>query len=1406
MPADNWFTISESQFVHEREALEFVRERFPAHDPYRAWSNFEFTDDHGNIREIDLLTFTPQGVLLVEIKSWRGVISGDSNYWNLLYDGKRICKDNPRILANTKAKSLKNLLDRQDGFRLAKLNCPFIEAVVFLSDPKVRVELTQPMGVLTRDEDNKPGIMAAITRRGAGNLEPRNKPPLDRTVMKAFRKAMDDLGIRPSNRSRKVNNYLLEQSIADEPGYQDWSASHVSVTGDRRRVRIYLVRDTLGKENRDQLDRAAKREYQILVSLSHPGILRAYDLSAHEMGPAVLFEAPADAQRLDHFILERQKSLSEGELLALLRRIAEAVEFAHRKGVVHRALSPRNILVTDVSTDSPGIRLFNWQTGFRGGPGGTITATSHVDQFVDDLTSAYLAPEVYTDETPSSSLDVFSLGAIGYFLFTGQHPAENHSDLLQKLQRDQSLSVSSVIDGASPALDNLVRTSTRGDLDIRLEGVDAFLRGLDRIEEELTAPENEYKGDPAKAQLNDILPGGYTIIRRLGQGSTAVAYLVSQSGRMLIMKVASQSEHGDRLEQEYHSLRKVHPHAHVIQPVDCKTILGRVVLLLEPVFADTQCQVIDTLAQRLSREGRLQAELLERFGCDLLGIVEHLENKGIFHRDIKPENIAVGQGASRRLRLTLFDFSLAAVPLRNTKAGTMKYLDPMLALSDRNMFDTAAERYSTAVTLYQMAVGMGSFPEWGDGRTEPTMLPPTTVATIHPELFDASLREPLTRFFRKAFERERANRYDNAEEMSRAWRECFNEGAKSTDADGESVDTDRARDQDDQPKLPAELEFARLDTPIHELGLSHRAANALDRVNLLTVGRLLGFSGYQLFRLPGVGSKTRREINAAVKRLRERLGNPEPEPVSPNPDQGVDPARCPLPAALDAVVKACAAQQRKAARTLLGLDGIGQELPSLAQVARHLSLTPGRISQLLVSFRPKWEKVPEIIALGNQIAEALDGERAGGAMTLPELSEHLVSLRGSTGEKQRDLETVRALIRAAAEVESLREDPRYLVRRQVGGIVVARNDSLARLAFALGERADQLAGQELLPSQQRAIEQLRTVVPNHPALVALHENRLLRLAAAASCTAALSSRNEIYPRGMPAARALRLCQGALAGLRTLGIDEIRERVRNRYPESQSLPDRPHLDDLIREAGVGLVWDETASGGRGGYVPPAGSVSVSSGSSSLDRRRTIDFGSGDLIDSAEAITARQFEERLERSIRNPCFLTLLVNPRHFIAAKEELTRRYAATTVDLEDLFITALEETAKVRNANFDVVVKADAARRDDPNWGRLMKMVSASMPRFEQLLNSACGPAGNDQADRVILMHYPGLLARYGHMNQLDRIIGLAGRRDGLPAVWLLLSGEQAIIEGEAVPLINSSSKARIPIEWLENRHRGIA
>src|SRR5262249_55594601 len=142
-----------------------------------------------------------------------------------------------------------------------------------------------------------------------------------------------------------------------------------------------------------------------------------------------------------------------------------------------------------------------------------------------------------------------------------------------------------------------------------------------------------------------------------------------------------------------------------------------------------------------------------------------------------------------------------------------------------------------------------------------------------------------------------------------------------------------------------------------------------------------------------------------------------------------------------------------------------------------------------------------------------------------------------------------------------------------------------------------LAEADPLLAPARIVEELQAVPPPEGD-VQLTPDRLLRLAVAASQKAALSSRMELYPRGMAAARALKLGVGSLLGPRELTVQHIQQRVASRYPQAEPLPGRPALDALLQEAGIAWVWDDAGASGQGVYRPRYRTPDVRSRTSTL----------------------------------------------------------------------------------------------------------------------------------------------------------------------------------------------------------------
>jgi hypothetical protein len=384
-------------------------------------------------------------------------------------------------------------------------------------------------------------------------------------------------------------------------------------------------------------------------------------------------------------------------------------------------------------------------------------------------------------------------------------------------------------------------------------------------------------------------------------------------------------------------------------------------------------------------------------------------------------------------------------------------------------------------------------------------------------------------------------------------------------------------------------------------------------------------------------------------------------------------------------------------------------------------------------------------------------------------------------------------VRAAVEAERSAGDLKFQIKREKGRILIALSQDIAKYAFVLGDVADKLAGEDPLATPQRAVQRLREVTPPIGA-PAISDSRLVRLAAAASSRAALSSRQELYPRMLDATRALKLSQGALYGASPLTVQGIQERVQSRYPEAQPLPDGSALERMLVEAGIDLRWDPAAKGG-GGFVAKRQEHYTIRESSQLRLRKPTDLVGLDGAEiTPEIADARQFEERLRHGIKEGSFYTLLVAPKYYKRACHELSRRFPVELFDFEGLFIDALRDVAAQVKVNWDLVIKTDA-RPNQADWDRLQLLVGRAITSVEATLSKAQKP---------VLLVYAGLLARYERMDLLERLRDRVGRGGSIPGLWLLIPGDQqAVMDGKAVPILGPGQRARVPESWIDNDHR---
>ena len=158
-------------------------------------------------------------------------------------------------------------------------------------------------------------------------------------------------------------------------------------------------------------DERFSREIRVAAQLSHPHILTLHD--SGEVAGYHYYVMPFVAGETLRDRINRDQRLPVDEAVTIVREVAEALDYAHRAGIIHRDIKPENILLHEghaVVADFGIARALDTSEA-------NLTETGLVVG-----TPAYLSPEQITNEELDGRSDIYSLGCVLYECLTGEAP------------------------------------------------------------------------------------------------------------------------------------------------------------------------------------------------------------------------------------------------------------------------------------------------------------------------------------------------------------------------------------------------------------------------------------------------------------------------------------------------------------------------------------------------------------------------------------------------------------------------------------------------------------------------------------------------------------------------------------------------------------------------------------------------------------------------------------------------------------------------------------------------------------------------------------------------------------------------------------------------------------------------
>jgi serine/threonine protein kinase/tetratricopeptide (TPR) repeat protein len=211
-----------------------------------------------------------------------------------------------------------------------------------------------------------------------------------------------------------AGKYVLVEVIGEGGMGSVWRARQTEPV--KRTVAVKLIK--AGMDSRAVLARF-EAERQALALMDHPNIATVLDGGIHDGRPYFVMELVKGVPITEYCDAHR---LTPRERLGLFVPVCQAIQHAHQKGVIHRDVKPRNVLVA-LYDDRPVVKVIDF--GVAKATGGALTGRTIDTGFGGVVgTPEYMSPEQATFNNPDidTRSDVYALGVLLYELLTGSPP------------------------------------------------------------------------------------------------------------------------------------------------------------------------------------------------------------------------------------------------------------------------------------------------------------------------------------------------------------------------------------------------------------------------------------------------------------------------------------------------------------------------------------------------------------------------------------------------------------------------------------------------------------------------------------------------------------------------------------------------------------------------------------------------------------------------------------------------------------------------------------------------------------------------------------------------------------------------------------------------------------------------
>jgi serine/threonine protein kinase len=310
---------------------------------------------------------------------------------------------------------------------------------------------------------------------------------------------------------RTVGRYRIERFLGAGAMGEVYLAQDPHI---ERSLAIKTVRLVGRPQEIDDRKKRLLREAKAAGRLLHPNIVTLFDTGEADDVLYLAFEYVEGMDLSARVTSSALPPLSLREVLRVIAECAEALDYAHRQGIVHRDIKPSNILL-----DKAGhVKVADFGIAKMVGQSTELTVAGSVMG-----SPQYLSPEQIRGEDLDGRSDIFSLGGVLFELLSGRRPfdGETITTLVYQILHKEPPRVSELRGGIPPRLEALLSRMLAKDRDERLATAGLVAEEIKAIERELP---DDTLAAPASTNVQQQIPT-YVLPRR----TTAAAQMPAEA-------------------------------------------------------------------------------------------------------------------------------------------------------------------------------------------------------------------------------------------------------------------------------------------------------------------------------------------------------------------------------------------------------------------------------------------------------------------------------------------------------------------------------------------------------------------------------------------------------------------------------------------------------------------------------------------------------------------------------------------------------------------------------------------------------------------------------------------------------------------------------------------------------------